>query len=207
MPSDVTDADMAAFCIAAIMLAVMVITLLLLLTFVFRSTNLRRRKQPSARGQSTIGKARYAFRSICTVFNVSLLEMILGLTALFSSPLLSLHQSHTYWTVKGSASLESVGGTLFESCCCIYAWSRSKSLIGESGSVFFWMLTALTVLNPILFIAQLIAGILFEYQLASTQFYHEVGVATAASMFLLDVGMLSCFCYFLLKNPAPMTST
>ncbi|TPX53198.1 hypothetical protein CcCBS67573_g09737 [Chytriomyces confervae] len=207
MRADVTGADMAAFYITAVMLAVMIITLLLLLAVVFKPMNQKRTIQPSNGGQSRVRKTRHALLEICTVFNLSLLGMILGSAALFSSLLLALAQSHTNWTVKGAVLLESVGGTLFDSCYCIYTWSRSKSLIGESGSVFYWILTVLAVSSPIFFTAQLIAGILIEYNLARIQIYHQVVVATIAGMFLLDVVMLWCFCYFLLKNPAPTTST
>ncbi|KAJ3248233.1 hypothetical protein HDU77_008206 [Chytriomyces hyalinus] len=204
-----TDADMTAFCIAAVMLVVMVMTLLLLLTVVFRSTNQNKTaSQSSTGGQSTVNKTRrHAFPSVFTIFNMSLLGMVLGSAALFASLLLSLPQSHTPWTVRGAIFLESSGGTLFESCYCIYTWSRSKSLIGESASILYWILTALAILNPILFMAQLVTAVLFEYELTSIQIYHDVAVATLAGMVLMDVGMLSCFCYFLLKNAAPTSST
>ncbi|KAJ3255278.1 hypothetical protein HDU77_003750 [Chytriomyces hyalinus] len=116
MRADMTDADTAAFCIAAIMLAVM---------------------------------------------------------------------AHAFSSVKGATLLESFGGTLFESCYCIYTWSRSKCLIGETGGLY-WILTALAVLNRILFTAQLITGLLFENKLASVEVYRDVGVASISRMFLLD---------------------
>ncbi|KAI8830817.1 hypothetical protein BJ741DRAFT_618750, partial [Chytriomyces cf. hyalinus JEL632] len=205
MRANMTDADMAAFCIAAVMVVVMGMTLL---TVVFRSTNQNRTTtQSSTGGQSTGNKTRHAFRPVFTVFNISLLGMVLGSAALFASVLLSLPQSHKPGTVKGATVLESIGGTLFESCYCIYTWSRSQSLIGESGSILYWILTALAILNPILFMAQLVTAVLFEYQLSSIQLYHDVAVATLAGMVLMDAGMLSCFCYFLLKNAAPLSST
>ncbi|KAI8825490.1 hypothetical protein BJ741DRAFT_631968 [Chytriomyces cf. hyalinus JEL632] len=207
MRADVTNADLAAFCISAFMLAVMVMTLLLLLTVILRSARQSRTTRASTGGQSDAVITWKSIQTILSIFNVSLLGMIVGSVVLFSSRLLSLTQSHSYLTVRGAILLESFGGTLFESCYCIYTWSRSKSLIGESGSVLYWILSALAVLNPILFIAQLITGVLLEFQVASTQLYHDVGVATIAGVFLLDVGMLSCFSYFLLKNPAPTTST
>ncbi|KAJ3249337.1 hypothetical protein HDU77_007768 [Chytriomyces hyalinus] len=207
MRADVTDADMAAFYIAAVMLAVMTIALLLLITVVFRSTNQRMASQSSTGGQSKVYKTRPTFMHIFTVFNASLLGMVLGLSVMFSSLLLFLPQSHTYKTVRGGVLLESVGGTLFESSYCIYTWYRSKSLIGKRGGVLYWILTVLAVLSPILFIAQLITGALFESQLAGIQIYPQIAVAAAAGMFVLDVGLLSCFVNFLLKNPAPTSST
>ncbi|KAI8822742.1 hypothetical protein BJ741DRAFT_715278 [Chytriomyces cf. hyalinus JEL632] len=208
MPADMTGADMAAFYISAIMLVVMIITLLLFLAVVFKSTNQPMSSQSSTIGQSsTRKKTRHAFPPIFTVFNVSLLGMILGSAALFSSLLLSLPLAHTYWHVRGAILLESVGGNMFESCYCIYSWSRSKSLVGESGSVLYWILTALAVVNLIMFSAQLISAVLFEYNLASIQFFQDVVASTITGMFLMDVGMLWCFCHYLFENPAPASST
>ncbi|KAJ3400976.1 hypothetical protein HDU80_006452 [Chytriomyces hyalinus] len=182
MRADMTGADTAAFCIAAIMLAVMIITLLLFLTVVFRPTNQYESTQSSTGGQSTIGKTRKAFPPIFTVFNASLLGMILGSAAMFSSLLLSLPQAHAFSSVRGATLLESFGGTLFESCYCIYTWSRSKCLIGVTGGLY-WILTALAVLNPVLFTAQLITGLLFENKIAIVEVYRDVGVASISGMF------------------------
>ncbi|KAJ3217587.1 hypothetical protein HDU81_000812 [Chytriomyces hyalinus] len=198
MRADVTTADMTAFCIAAFMLAVMVMTLLLLITVVFRSTH-QNMTPSSTAGQSKVNKTPRAYLSIFTVFNASLLGIVVGSATLFVS--------HSYYTVRGASLLESFGGTLFESCYCIYTWYRSISLIGESGTALHWILTGLASLNLILFTTQLITAVLFECQSASIQFYEEVAVATIAGMFLLDVGMLWSFINFLVKNPAPTSST
>ncbi|KAJ3222367.1 hypothetical protein HDU81_009939, partial [Chytriomyces hyalinus] len=77
----------------------------------------------------------------------------------------------------------------------------------ERRTVLCWILAAFAILNPILFVGQLVTGVLFEYQLASVRLYREFGVATVAGMVFLDVAMVSRFGYFLFKNPPPTSST
>ncbi|KAJ3248916.1 hypothetical protein HDU78_009433 [Chytriomyces hyalinus] len=206
MRADITQPDLIAFYISSVMMVIMAIAFLLLASILYKSAQ-RDMKRASCGNQPNYGPFRRALISTCTVFNLSLVGTILGSSVLVTSLLISLAQAHNAWALKGVVPFTTMGGAIFESSYCVYSWSRSKSIIRNHGELVYWVLTALAVVDPILFCAPFVSSVLYEEQIVSINLYRITTVAAVTGLFLLDIGLFLCFAYFLLKNPAPMAST
>ncbi|KAJ3400974.1 hypothetical protein HDU80_006450 [Chytriomyces hyalinus] len=193
MRADITQPDLIAF--------------LLLVSILYKSARKEMKRASTTATQSKYGSLRRVLTSTCTIFNLSLVGMILGSSILLISLLLSLREAHSGWVLKGVVPLGTMGGAIFESSYCIYSWSRSKSIIRNHGDCVYWGLTVLAAVNPILFCAPLISSILYEVKITDIEFYRIFTVAAVAGLFLLDVGLFLCFLHFLFKNPAPTASS
>ncbi|KAJ3247147.1 hypothetical protein HDU77_008711 [Chytriomyces hyalinus] len=202
MREDITQPDLIAFCISAVMISIMSISFLMLVSILYKSPLRDVKRVTSSANQSKRGRAS---TGNCTVFNWSLFGMILGSTLLVSSLLVSLTYAHSTWVIKGMVSVGTLGGTIFESSYCAYSWSRSKSILRNQSVFVYWILTVLAAVNPILFSAQFISCVLYEERIIGILFYRICTVSAVAGVFLLDMGLFLCFAFFLFKTPAPTT--
>ncbi|KAJ3255276.1 hypothetical protein HDU77_003748 [Chytriomyces hyalinus] len=145
--------------------------------------------------QSSRTRIYRVFRSMFTVFNVSLAGMIIGSIFMLLCLAIPMLRSHSLLDSPGAMSASAFGVALYESCYCTYSWCRSKSISKKEKGI-----------STQFFLAQFIICIMGDNVGYPLPILIIFAIAAVAGLFLSDLSLLSCFIVFLVRNPAPCSS-
>ncbi|KAJ3255277.1 hypothetical protein HDU77_003749 [Chytriomyces hyalinus] len=155
--------------------------------------------------QSSRTKFHRVFQSVFSIFNLSLAGMMIGSIFMLLCLAIPMLQSHSVFDSRGAMSTSTFGVALYEICYCTYSWCRSKSIIKKDKGIIYYFLATLVTVNPVFFSAQFILCIMGDIAGEPLPIQITFTIAAVAGLFFLDLGLLSCFIVFLVRNPAPTT--